>query len=370
MKNYLQKTQNSIKSLTQEQIIVGLTVTALVLIGLIYFASRGEDEPELEVGSIEQPLQYENNKQIELDEATIENINKDEEITSLPIYDFKKVNHSSLVQNFMVEIGDGFVARKNFDDIVYYWTPDADYPEYVTEYNAIFDRVFFRFVEPRAVDKVTVSVSSNDLGAFFSQFVNTYFSKDLEYGQFKISSVGRGFRIEANRMIDGVPLQVQAAESYSDYLVIDSDGRIIEGSFYLFDYDEKSSVEVDLVDIATLGAVISRNDYPLMFQQGDPVGLNYEELGVEAYEYDPESGFQGDAYDLDEEIPQAESCTATRIEIVYLFVNINAEKLAPVYRIDCRGKVTIKEKQYDVPIIIYASAIDPQYVYVPGNIEN
>lgn len=371
MDKYINLLTNKLHNLKREQIVAILIAFILIFIGALYFwLTREADHPDIEPGSVDQPLTFEKDREVVI-ESEKEEIFKEVTYTELPIYDFRQVDHSNLVQSFLQDVGKGFTPKEEYDQIVYYWRENQEETFYVTEYNSILDKVFFRFKESVTPKKVGISnVSQDQLEQFFLKFAKTYWGSEMEYTNFKITPEGRSFRIEANRLIGEIPLMTSGFLDYSDYLVVENDGQVTEGLFHIFEYDKSSEVTLDLISTEDLSQVISRDDYPKEFNQRAPIGLDPSDLGYEQYENDPESEFLGDAAlsDALDKIPEVESCNASRVSLAYFFLNINADKLSPVYRIDCVGKVIVNKKEYDVPVVIYASAIDPEFVYIPGNI--
>jgi hypothetical protein len=374
MRNSVNIIKSKLKNLKKENIIFLAIILVAILIGIILylFTTGGDDTPpKLEPGSVDQSLPFQEGKTIEInpnDEGFVNEVNYDK----LPVYELIADNHVDLVRTFLVESGNGTFRQENYSDIVYQWTANKSDDFYAVEYSVAFDRVFFRFEEGFSPSKLgNQSYSKDSLAQYFTSFAQGYFNSEFEYTDFKVSTVGRDFKIEANRSIDGVPLEVSGFQEFSDYLIVEENGEVSEGQFYLFEYDEKSGVELDLLSPLQLGSVISRDDYPREFNQRAPVGYDPSDFGYEEYPLDPGSSFAGDPplSESLEEIPTVTSCTATGMKVVYFFTNTSTNKLAPVYKIDCHSKVMISDKEYDVPVVIYASAIDPEYVYIPGTID-
>lgn len=377
MDQVILKVKRRLNSLTKEQ-LVGLSIAIVFLmIGAVYFALVGIDGKsgqgsKIEPGSVEQPLPYSSDKKIVID---LEDKEVTEEIKyeELPVYQIVKENHYNTVQNFMSDIGMGFATKENYDDIVYYWKEGENTSFYITEYNSVLDKVFFRFETAKSPRSLNVSsVRQEELGNFFQKFAQQYWGRDYKYQNFKVSFEGRNYKIEANRLIGDIPLYISGINTYSDYLVVTSEGKIVEGEFHLFDYDAESGEVLDLVQPDLLASVISRDDYPKEFNQLQPIGFDFSKYGAQEQEYDESGQFLGDLSitDYSEIIPEVKQCNASKVTLVYLFVNNNSQYITPTYRIDCMGEVIVDKEEYDVPVIIYTSAIDPEYVYVPSDVDN
>ena len=56
------------------------------------------------------------------------------------------------------------------------------------------------------------------------------------------------------------------------------------------------------------------------------------------------------------------------MEVVYYFANVDQQFLMPLYRLEGLGKVMFKGQDYNVPMVVFGSALDPDKVYIPSNI--
>jgi hypothetical protein len=127
----------------------------------------------------------------------------------------------------------------------------------------------------------------------------------------------------------------------------------------LFNLGEVQS-KLKLINGKQLANVIGNPNYPKQVNPGLPEGLIFDSADVIDAKYQ-------ERYSA-EELPSPTSYKADSLELVYLFSNTNQQFLAPVYQITGKGRIVFKGNDFNVPGLINASAIDPDYVYIPSNI--
>lgn len=364
--------QKIIEAVKKNKVVAAIVVGILLLliIALSIYLLLGGGEEEIPRGSIDQPFNYEEDKKIVINnDVNFSNYNPDSD-RSAPVYTINQVNQVDNVKNFLREIGKGLMKIEAYEDVVYYWRENTSQDHYLVEYNALTDRLFFRFesaVDPNLSS--TAYIQEDQLEAYFHSFVNTYLNENYKYTDFKISRTGGNYRIEANRLIGKYPLYISGFETFSDYLIIEEDGDILEGQFYIVNYDLGTAKNVDLVNSYGLGSVISRSDYPKEFNQGLIEDFDYTLVNGEPY--NPRDGGLGDPppTPLDNSMPELQECTAQSMSLGYLYLSKSFTMLTPAYRIDCVGEVQFRGNRYRASALVYANAIDPELVYVPGALE-
>lgn len=356
----------------QNKLPIAVFTGVLILLTLLYifFAFIGSGETEIPEGSVDQPIPVTDGKEVEFNDDTTFTNFEPGRVASAPVYNIEVENKFNTVRAFLTGIGKGFMRLEEYEDVVYYW---RDYPEdevYIVEYNAITDRVYFRFES--AVD-VNVGdgryLRTEDLENYFHQYVSTYWDASYRYTDFNISRQGTGYRIEASRLIGSYPLQISGFEEFSDYIVIEDDGDLIEGQIYLVNIDLESAENVSLIEAATLGALINSDEYPKDFYQLAPDDLDYTLIFGQPYS--PIDSSLGDPPPTvnQGEIPELESCVAERVTLVYIYLSTHYERLTPAYRVNCVGQIEFRGESYRTEAILFTNAIDPDLVYVPGGLE-
>lgn len=191
--------------------------------------------------------------------------------------------------------------------------------------------------------------------------MQNYFNTSFSYINVSAQNESGNLRITANRDIAGYPLEIAGHFDYSDYIVVDKNGDLIRGKIYLFQYDERKPITLEVLTALQLESVIGRPEYPKEINEFNPIGYEPEFTYKEGHGGD---GSYIGAYD--DKSPTIESCEADNMYLVYYYMNNQYDKLTPMYHVDCMGEKVIEGVAYSVPMLIYASAIDPEYVYIPA----
>lgn len=365
----INRSNNMIGSLLADKrrlILFGVGLLLLLLFLLFVNSVFSPKDQPLPPGGVDQQFNYDQGAKVSIDPDLTAKIDISED--RYYVYDIQHLNHSDVVQQFMIKIGKAFWTKQQFDEIYYIWQKSSSDTLQLVDYDAIQDKAFFRFDQPVELDLIHNGgvLSTDMLDNFFRDFIKEYFGSTADFSEARISRTGQTYRIEVNRNIDGIQVQNPGFNEYTDYIVIEQDGALIEGQVYLFELGERT--EVSLIDPNLLGSVINRADYPKDINELAPIGLDLTSIGSEPY--DPASGFLGDAppqSDIDK-MPTPDSCKVRTIDVVYYYIRATTKNLAPAFRMDCRGTITYEGEQYVVPLIIYANALDPELVYVPGNL--
>lgn len=352
-----------LKGVNRAYLLIGIGIFVIVIALIVQLFSS--DGIQRRTEPIDQPYNYDDSVRIVFDRANIEDNVKQDRANA---YTIKKVDHSELIQQFLNKIGKGFWRKRSYDGVFYVWAKDANENFYIADYDPVNSQLFLRFEDPvelEGLSDVTSRLASSPASILEKVFYE-YFDMSFNFDEPKVSTFNRETRIEARRLVDGIPLEVPGRSGYTDYLILDQGGRLKEANFLLLELEDAS--RVDLFSVELLGQVINRSDYPKDVIVDLPIGLDLTSLGYEPYDY--ASDFLGDPPPLDLEDVQLtpETCKVTSIELVYYFVRTTTEKLTPSYKVLCRGEVDVKGKQYSVPVTIFSNAIDPELVYVPGNL--
>src|SRR5690606_3959842 len=151
---------------------------------------------------------------------------------------------TEIVTLFLTSVGKSSLQKELLGSSLVYWrdSPDEDY--YIVEYSRIFDDLFFRFEDAATPSELsTTFVTRDSLPSYFTNFVNQYFKGDFQFTNFNITAVPEGYRVEANRLIDGVPLERSGSAKYSDYVIFQEDGDVVEGSITLLTINPSTGIE-------------------------------------------------------------------------------------------------------------------------------
>lgn len=369
----MDKIKEFFNNITREQwVFIGI-FSAILLSSVVWIWWTSRDDAQeaiIEDGGVEQSLSFQVGYSVDIPRS-IER--KDaEQPGSLPIYPLINSNRSSRVQEVISLMGLSSLQRRVFQDQVYVWAPRDESILQTVSYNSIDQKLAFSFDEP--VELSTVSTSEFNTGApeeYFERVISEILGYEVTYLEFNVTQEARRYKIEGSRDFGGYPLQIAGMGEYSDEMWITSDGLLVSGRILMYEL-EGSAIDIPLLTPAELSTVVSRDDYPKTFNQGEPVGFDLTDYGVE--EFDPTTDndvdFRGDFPFIEAlDIPEADSCEGTNIRLVYYYASSDVDAITPVYRIECRGQILYRGDTFDVPVVVYANALSPEYVSVPSEIE-
>jgi hypothetical protein len=324
-----------------------LLVSAMILIAVLW----GRNEPVEPLTLIETPLQYDVSHTLVVGKDKIE---ESDLPGSLDVFKIVSRNYHQDIDGFLRALGQKGYAKDSLQTALYTWNKGDSYVEYVPD----SQNLYFRF-EDAAQTGIDLRVDSRDSGAqFLSQYYKKLFDRDYDFVNVTVDTVGSRTRIEGNREVNGYPMFVRANNDYTDYLIIDSDGKVYEGNNSLVEYTDDGSQKVDLVDISNLQFAMSKPDYPKEVIQlyGPSEDPDREERegdsnGIDEFEDDP---------------PIATGSTLESIELVYYFSDISLTQLSPTFRVMSNGVIRHNDRNVEVELLIYANALDPDRVYIPS----
>lgn len=355
--------------LTRNQILIALVAIVLVVIvALIFFLTREDKEPELEIteGGIEQPLTFYRDQKVvvgrDVDNKTDYNV-------EYYLYEVDQADYTAQITQFLSSLNKTNIKFASSDEFGKYWTDNQGFDEESVFYSTDNAKINIYFSEGVTLSAISdQNLIREDYDAYFSQFVKQYFGIEKTYTVRDVDRFDGRVLVTLSELIDGVPLINEAIGSYSDFIAFDQQGRFLEAQINTLSLKSGRS-EVELVAQSQLNNIISRADYPKEVFQMPPEGLDLESPGP-APENIPSGHYEyGDIGTELYDIPNAKSCDARSVELVYYFFRMNQKYLAPTYRIDCAAVINYKGKTYPVTQYILASAIDPSLVSVPTQID-
>ncbi len=301
---------------------------------------------------IDIPLQNYPNQRITIQQSVISNFEFEEK--ELEVYSIVERNNADVVDRFLTKISKS-LNRQNVSNIIILWTSATDF----AQYDVSRDEMFFRFSEPLSLTEIPITIVTNENAKqYLDEFVSKYLQLEYEYTNVKLTKVDSNFRIEANRSIEGYPLHVPGVDTYSDYLLVEPDGDIVEGRLRLINYTTDGVISIKPVHPTNLNRLISRTDYPKEVNQDFPDGLEKEQSERDA---------PGDIDENALKFPKVTNTVGKELSIVYFFATTDYKKLVPVYYIKGEGEILFETKTYVVPMTVYVNALDPERVYVPEN---
>lgn len=186
----------------------------------------------------------------------------------------------------------------------------------------------------------------------FKELVKQYFGYEWEYDMFHSDKLVSGETVYYARryLFDDVRIEIEGHNQQTDYIAV-KDGKIVYAKLLLAEFVD-SNILLPIISYGELASYINQPKYPKSMHikrdmfNNDPV--------FEAMEYVPA---EYEAFNN-----SVDNCKSDKISLVYLYKNMNQENLTPVYKIESICEATYKNKSYRVPAVVYANAINPNYV--------
>jgi hypothetical protein len=202
--------------------------------------------------------------------------------------------------------------------------------------------------------------SSGDVNAQFIELLKTLNGNDEEYqvANYKITS--EGIRYEAYRYINGFPIETGAHAQYTDFIEVDSAGRLIRGSINLLEF--KQVKEVELVDSNDINNIFSSSAGYYEYQEIIPA--SYYGIEDSTTTVVPENSglpveVDDDFYPTDFSGALTDGCVAQSASVVYFYRSLSQEYLTPNFKVKCNGSTYKDGKAFEIPVIIYVDAMKP-----------
>jgi hypothetical protein len=193
------------------------------------------------------------------------------------------------------------------------------------------------------------------------EFVQNYLQLNFDYSLYSAQNEGRNLRVKLNRHVNNYKLFLPNGQDYSDYLLLNENGGLIEGSIVLTEFDMTNATSYPIITLPQLSNVVSLPEYPKLVTQFAPQGYKPSTTPTEGVvNYEPLES---------EKTSLVTSCDAQTIEVGYLYANTKYKSLAPVFKIGATGTVVLESKSYTVNLSILTNAIDPKFVYIPSDVE-
>lgn len=307
------------------------------------------------IALIEQPLFFYQKKKISISENTYKEFKNSKK--KYEIYNVKQENLNIKVEGIMSSLQINAPEKTVFANIAYTWknkSGDA------VEYDVKNQTIMINLNNTASIFPNLASPSDSQLEPILQQFVQKYINNKFEYKDIKIERSPSSIKISGRRYINDVPIQRPGLEKNYDFITLDQRNSLKSAKVLLADFDEKVVTKLDIITPKQLSNVIGNPTYPKEINDGI---LNAQD-GPGPIE-DPRN-MTDDI--LNGTIPTPTSYKSKDIELVYFFSNVNQQFLIPVYRMNTEGQVVYKGQTYNVEGVANASAIDPDFVYIPSNI--
>lgn len=364
MEEIQQTTLDKIRTYIKEH-RVGLTwiLAAILLITtfIALFINPSPRQPIDDAGLIEQPLSFSRGKRIKISDDIEGDFDRKD--TSLVIYEVTSTDKTSLIDQFIFEIGIGGFTLTTDSELI----KIREQADNRIEYNTLTEELTFTFDGPISLATIDRALFKTDeLQDYFNEFIRIYIDPTFEHTNFTVTEERDSFLIEADRKIGDYHLETSGFFPNPDFIRIEKDGDLIEGKILLMSLTDNEDLVSDIIDIDELRSLINSDIYPKEFNQG-PIAVAEEDIDLP----DPaDAPANTGIIPLEaEEIRETNDCDTENIEIVYFYLNQNYLNLSPVYKISCAGVINHRGRTYDVNVIIYANALDPDRVFIPEDID-
>lgn len=333
---------------------------SLVGILLYLFVRNSENTPEYDSPTelITQPFNFDTSVRIDIPDSLVGEINA---VRSLSVYKISDETHLSNVSSFISKVGLESWKMENFGGIYYLWTDNNEETSYyLIDYDLGQDKVFIRLPDPIQISsEISIPSVGDESTLFLESFVKEYLDRDVKYTNQKISRNGGTTTIEANRLIGDKKTMLSGLSEFTDYIKITENGELLEAQVYLFELEE-IGYSVGMIQPELMQRLLNRSDFPKDIHRMLPIGWSSDSS---------DDLFLGDVHKevLDASEQAIDNCTVEDIQIVYYYSSRNITKyISPTFRMYCVGEVTIDGSRYDVPLVVYANALDPEFVFVPN----
>ncbi len=343
-------------------IFISIVIAILILFVLVLVLLLGEKETppvtpsgpndEIVLPSddfvVQQPLSYHKNYSINFESSAVTELNKFK--GQYFIFTIKDVNHVSWVDDFLKDIGkENLQYIENSptpETTIYYWDDGID----SISYNLNKEFLYLSFQQPVIIPKINFNVNDkNSLSRSLNNFAKKYFSSDFAYEVKEIAKQDGYYRVEYDRLLEGIPLHLDAPSSY---LLLTLDGRIKEANFILVEFEKYSNNKFSLISSDELGKNISSMEYPKI--------VKFSNLDDKVEEkYDP-YGYQVEA----NHFLQEGVMSISKAGLVYHYVSREQDFVAPVFVLEGEGTLSVDGVSTDADYKVLSSALDSKYVFV------
>ena len=184
-------------------------------------------------------------------------------------------------------------------------------------------------------------------GNVFSSIAKKYFNEEWEYEIFSKNEGEDSIEYLAYRKLsNGNHVESRENKNETDRIVV-TDGQITIATLTLSNFYPTSEY-LPLLNKETLVAYVNQQEYP------KEILPSYDTLNsVMEMEY-----FQS----YEEVAKTLNNCMVDEFLVVYYYKNTNQGVLTPVYKAISMCDVVYKEKTYQIPAVIYISAVEPDYI--------
>lgn len=334
--------------------IIG-TVIVGVIAAILYILLSDNTGEQLPPKGIEQPLGYQLEQEVEIPrDITPEDLKRKYKLLKV-----SQDSHDDLAQDIVTTMGKSDLGYSRSGETSHVWGDlFKEGGEYIY-YEELTDSLSISFKTPAYVEGGSAGISDETAAkSVFLNTINELFGNDYKYQINNVELSNREYRVEASRLVDGVPVELPGLAEYSDFLVFNESGYILRGQLLLAEFQDP--LTIGIIDFDDLPELLTRDAYPANYTQGAPLNYVPKQSSAPVDHADT----PGD----EEAIEQSTSCVVTSAQVVYYYSTVDQLHLSPTYKLSCIGNITIDGLGFEVPVLVYTNAVDPEYVYIPAEL--
>lgn len=337
----------------KKQILILGAILLLITILLLIFVIFKKDKTEYISDTVDIQIIDSSDKKILL------NLEETYEIPDyLPIYTVSATTPISTVESFVGQTGISFDQEVTSTETGYSW--------YKEQQRKIFFNIKNNTVEFSLEGNEKFQfTSANSINTFMKEYFNInaeyqlitsqkrYLTEDWDPNSENDTDNNRYVTsYYYNRLIEGYPIITRKYQNYTEAITI-KNNYITNGDVFLPTFEKYG--EVPLIKEKELDNYLNLDVYPREIQ-ADYSQLQAENLSAFTNYYEIDWG------SLDESLT---NCTASSMDIVYIYENMNQEYLLPIFRLDMSCELEYESRIYYIPAVAYVNAIDPEYISIP-----
>lgn len=352
----------ALRQLLKNKVLLIIIAAIVIIIVVIIALLNQNSEPESEIGegTIRQPLTQYTNKQVNIPDDVSDEYDA---TINYNVFTVEQVNKIEQVREFINLINKQGLIFSADQGLNYNWVSEQGVENFeFIQYDANLQSLAFSLrIYPKLNQISSSLVAEREFEELFNSFAREYLKVDYTYSNFKTIEAGEAYMITANRVVDGLTVYNNTATEYTEYLLVSKSNELLGGQFSFIEVNDPK--EANILNTYALSQVISRADYPKQIHQVSPENFDYslyETVGGLPLEESDYGDGPSTAYTL--ETPN--NCNAKEVKLGYLFQSSNQGTMSPTFRVLCSGVTSYKGQNFELDMIIFASAIDPKFVYV------
>ncbi len=336
-----------------------IIVTGVVFVIILFVIALLPKNKYSDLALIEQPLYFYENKKVNISPEIYKDFKTPKK--GLEIYRINSDNQNIKVEGILTRLNVASPTKNVFgENIAYTWSnKKGDNVQYDVKSQTMSLQLSDSFV----VFPSLASPSDDQLRDSFKEFAKKYINSEYEYVDIEVERRTSDIIISSRRLVNGIPLQRPGIIKNYDYILLDTQFKLKSLRFNLLTIQEQPVNKLKIISPVQLSSVVSNPNYPKEITDGIVKGLDGGKKITDV-------GTRPDYIQGDDrlDVPNPAVYKAKDIELVYFYSNVDQQFLTPVYRMNLDSSIVYKGSTYTIDSVINASAIDPDFVYIPSNI--